>query len=170
METPASVKRHPLHPMLVGIPIGLWLFSLVCDLIGLRLHDGTFSVVAFYAMVGGLVGAAGAAVPGAIDFLSLKEDTRAKRIALWHMGLNIAVITMFAINIGMRVTDIAAPSGFAVGLTAVAVGLLAVSGWLGGELVHVMGISVVEKGDAGTVGDRDTTGPGRTREGKHPIG
>ena len=33
MHTPASVARHPIHPMLVPIPIGLWLFSLFCDLV-----------------------------------------------------------------------------------------------------------------------------------------
>jgi uncharacterized membrane protein len=144
METPASVKRHPLHPMLVGIPIGLWLFALICDLIGLGLQDQTASVVAFYSMVGGLVGALCAAVPGVIDYLSLKEGTRPKRIALWHMSINIAVITLFAVNIGMRVPDIASPPVFAIGLSAVAIALLAVSGWLGGELVHILGISVVE--------------------------
>ena len=30
MRTPASIARHPIHPMLVPIPIGLWIFSLVC--------------------------------------------------------------------------------------------------------------------------------------------
>jgi uncharacterized membrane protein len=30
--TPASVDKHPLHPILVAVPIGLWMFSLVCDL------------------------------------------------------------------------------------------------------------------------------------------
>ena len=32
MRTPASIARHPIHPMLVPIPIGLWIFSLVADL------------------------------------------------------------------------------------------------------------------------------------------
>lgn len=144
METPASVKKHPVHPMLVGIPIGLWVFSLVCDLIAVALQDRTASVVAFYAMVGGLVGAICAAVPGFIDFMSLPEDSKAKRIALWHMGINIAVITLFAVNIGLRVPDIAAPPLFAIWLSGVAVAMLVVSGWLGGELVHILGISVVE--------------------------
>ncbi len=35
MRTPASIGGHPIHPMLVVFPIGLWIFSLVCDLIGL---------------------------------------------------------------------------------------------------------------------------------------
>ena len=33
MRTPASIAGHPIHPMLVPIPIGLWIFSLVCDLV-----------------------------------------------------------------------------------------------------------------------------------------
>ena len=33
MRTPASIAGHPIHPMLVPIPIGLWLFSLVCDIV-----------------------------------------------------------------------------------------------------------------------------------------
>ena len=33
MRTPATIAGHPIHPMLVPIPIGLWIFSLVCDLI-----------------------------------------------------------------------------------------------------------------------------------------
>ena len=32
MRTPASIAGHPIHPMLVPIPIGLWIFSFVCDL------------------------------------------------------------------------------------------------------------------------------------------
>ena len=31
MRKPANVARHPIHPMLVPIPIGLWIFSLACD-------------------------------------------------------------------------------------------------------------------------------------------
>jgi uncharacterized membrane protein len=65
------------------------------------------------------------------------------------MGINIAVMTMFAVNIGMRASDISTPPGFAIGLSAIAVAMLAVSGWLGGELVHILGISVVEAGPQG---------------------
>lgn len=27
----ASFKGHPIHPMLVVLPLGLWMFALVCD-------------------------------------------------------------------------------------------------------------------------------------------
>ena len=33
MSTPASVKGHPIHPMLVTLPIGLWVFSFVADIV-----------------------------------------------------------------------------------------------------------------------------------------
>ena len=35
MRTPASIFKHPIHPMLIVFPIGLWIFSLACDLISL---------------------------------------------------------------------------------------------------------------------------------------
>jgi uncharacterized membrane protein len=28
MASPASIKKHPVHPMLVALPIGLWVFAL----------------------------------------------------------------------------------------------------------------------------------------------
>src|SRR5687767_5627788 len=71
MRTPASIAGHPIHPMLVAIPIGLWVFSFVCDLFVLSGRTGAWPTVALYTMVGGIVGALLAAVPGFIDLLSL---------------------------------------------------------------------------------------------------
>ena len=33
MQTPASISRHPVHPLLTVLPVGLWVFSLFCDLL-----------------------------------------------------------------------------------------------------------------------------------------
>jgi uncharacterized membrane protein len=58
MRTPASIFKHPIHPMLIVFPIGLWIFSLACDLIRLAGVSGdAWSTVAFISMIGGLVGA-----------------------------------------------------------------------------------------------------------------
>ena len=47
MRTPASLAKHPIHPMLVVFPIGLWIFSLICDLIGMSVATtGVWSTVA----------------------------------------------------------------------------------------------------------------------------
>lgn len=141
MRTPASIGRHPIHPMLISFPIGLWIFSLVCDLVYLGGGQADiWATVALYSMVGGLVGALAAAVPGFVDLVSLAER-RVKKIALTHMTINLIVVALYAVNIWLRFND---PANTAVGivLSVIGVGMLAASGWLGGEMVHVHGVGV----------------------------
>jgi len=140
MRTPASIARHPIHPMLVPLPIGLWIFALVADLI----HAGgstnaAWTTVAFYCIGGGIVGALLAALPGLIDLVSLPEGPR--KTALLHMTINLIVVGLFAINFWMRM-DAPANPGKLVWLSLIAVGLLAISGWLGGKMVFEHGIAV----------------------------
>ena len=33
MASPASINKHPVYPMLVALPIGLWIFVLVCNVV-----------------------------------------------------------------------------------------------------------------------------------------
>jgi uncharacterized membrane protein len=57
MRTPASISKHPIHPMLIVFSIGLWIFALACDLICLAGASGyAWITVAFYSMVDGLIG------------------------------------------------------------------------------------------------------------------
>jgi uncharacterized membrane protein len=141
VRTPASIAGHPIHPMLVAFPIGLLVFSLICDLISLRgVNPETWVTVALYTMVGGFIGALAAAIPGAIDLLSL-TDSRIKKIALFHMSLNLIAVTLYAVNIWLRLSG-ADIRGTPLVLSAVAVGILAVSGWLGAEMVHKHGVGV----------------------------
>lgn len=141
MRTPASIGKHPIHPMLISFPIGLWIFSLVCDLVYLGGGQaGIWATVALYSMVGGFVGALAAAVPGFVDLVSLTERA-VKKIALTHMTINLIVVALYAVNIWLRFND---PANTAVGivLSVIGVGMLAASGWLGGEMVHVHGVGV----------------------------
>ena len=82
MRTPASIAGHPIHPMLIVFPVGLLIFSLICDVISTRSADPSpWALVAFYTMVGGLIGALVAAVPGLIDLLSLAtKQSRRRRL------------------------------------------------------------------------------------------
>ncbi len=140
MRTPASIAGHPIHPMLVPIPIGLWIFSLVCDLI----HAGgstnaAWPTVALYTMGAGIVGALLAAVPGLIDLISLPPGPR--RTALTHMAINLTVVALYVINIWLRLGSPERP-GKLIWLSVIAIGLLVISGWLGGKMVYVHGIAV----------------------------
>ena len=147
MQTPASIARHPIHPMLVTFPVGLWIFSLVCDIVFLAgSHAGVWETVAFYSMVGGLLGALAAAVPGLVDLISLKAS-RARRIGLFHMGINLTAVALYAVNIYLRIMDPGRVQAAFV-LSVIGVALIAVSGWLGGEIVHVHGVGVVTPSSA----------------------
>jgi uncharacterized membrane protein len=140
MRTPANIAKHPIHPMLVPIPIGLWIFSLVCDLVYVFGWGGdVWRTVAFYNMVAGVVGALIAAIPGLIDLLSLPPAP--KKTALIHMTLNLSIVALYVLNIVLRVGNperITAP----VWLSVIAVALLGASGWLGGKLVYELGVAV----------------------------
>jgi uncharacterized membrane protein len=129
--------------MLIVFPIGLWVFSFVCDII---YHAGSrnpmWKLIAFYTIAGGIIGALLAAIPGFIDYLSI-TDRRVKRIATAHMALNLVVVALFIFNLGFRYN--ASPEREIVGvvLSLIAISLMAVSGWLGGTMVYEyhMGVS-----------------------------
>lgn len=141
MRTPAQIAGHPIHPMLVPIPIGLWLFSFACDIIATRVAEPASWVTASeYAMVGGILGALAAALPGLVDLLSLRGRP-VRKTALKHMVLNLVVVALFAINAWLRLQDSIA-HGASLALSAVSVALLGVSGWLGGKMVYEAGVAV----------------------------
>ena len=59
----------------------------------------TWSTVAFIALVGGLIGALGAAIPGAIDLPCYKGGAPpAKKMALSHMTINLIAVELYAIS------------------------------------------------------------------------
>jgi uncharacterized membrane protein len=141
MRTPANIKGHPIHPMLVSIPIGLWVFSLISDLIAMQSSSPeTWRMLAYWTLIGGVVGALMAALPGLIDLLSLK-DPAIKKTALTHMGINLTVVAVYVLNAYLRYTqpnDLSAP----VSLSVLAILMLLVSGWLGGKMVYLAGVGV----------------------------
>lgn len=138
----AAIARHPIHPMLVVFPIGLWIFSFACDLV---YHWGNHALfwkdVAFYTMVGGVVGALLAALPGLVDYLALVGQ-RVKRIATSHMVLNLVVVVLYVVNLVWRGTSAPPDAAGPVWLSLGSLILLTISGWLGGELVYVEGVAV----------------------------
>ena len=141
MRTPASIAGHPIHPMLVPIAIGGFLLSFVFDLVCLATGAAEpWTTVAYYTMVGGIVGALAAALFGFVDMLSLPAGVT-KRTALTHMTINLIVVALYIVNAWMR-HGTQQVSGLCIGLSAVAIVLLVVSGWLGGKLVYELGVAV----------------------------
>ncbi len=137
--------RHPLHPMLVHFPIGLFLLSLLLDLASLAFPSVPNLVRdSFYAMLLGVITALMAAVPGFVDYTDIRSDHPAKRTATAHLTLNLIVVALYGINLGMRSSLLVDPKIYSVPLilSFISIALLSVSGYLGGRLVYDDGIGV----------------------------
>src|SRR5262245_48223667 len=100
------IAKHPVHAMLVPFPIGLWVFSLVADVIFVRgCGPPVWNDVAFYSMAAGTIAALLAAPFGLLDFLSLRApDT--KRLGAMHMSLNLLIVAIFAVDLWLRTRSI----------------------------------------------------------------
>lgn len=140
METRAGIAGHPIHPMLVTVPIGLWVFSFIADVIYVAGGNAIWSSLAYYTMAGGLVGALIAAVPGAIELFAITSG-HTRRIGMWHMSINVLVVTLYGINIGLR-TNLAEPALGHILFSGLTIVMLGLSGWLGGEMVYRHGVGV----------------------------
>jgi uncharacterized membrane protein len=144
METPASIARHPIHPMLVALPLGLLVGALVFDLVHLASGNPIWAEVAFWNLAAGLMGGVAAAVPGIVDYRSLRGD--AWRIATWHLIVNVSALVLAAVNWALRTQAGASLIGdgsrFPHVLSMATVIVLGVGGWLGGHLVYVHRVGV----------------------------
>ncbi len=140
--------KHPLHPLLVHIPVGLWILSLVFDIASFNARDGNIFVQAsYYTMLVGVIGALLAALAGFADFLDIPGGTRAKTIGWTHMLLNLIIVLLYVLNLWIRYgqlgLDVVAGLPFALSLIAII--MLVVSGYLGGVLIYQHGVGVYSK-------------------------
>ncbi len=152
-KQPATVLAgpygHPFHPILVTIPIGAWVCSFGFD-IASRIADeaDVFAKGAYWLIGFGIVGALVAALVGFLDLFAIPTGTKAFRIGLIHMTINLVVVAIFAVSFIVRRDDIDAPGEVSAGLialSAAALGLLGLSGWLGGTLSFRYGVRVADE-------------------------
>ncbi|GII92990.1 DUF2231 domain-containing protein [Sinosporangium siamense] len=144
----AGPYGHPFHPMLVTIPIGAWVAGLVFDIASQFAADPRFlSEGAMWLIAIGVIGALGAAMAGFLDLFAIPGGTRAFRLALTHMTLNLLVIAAYLGNFLWRHSETVTggvPAG-PLALNVAAFLTLAVSGWLGGRLSFRYGVRVADE-------------------------
>jgi uncharacterized membrane protein len=142
MESRAKLLGHPIHQMLIPLPLGLFVMSVIFDALTLA-TDWDMAVVSYWNLVAGIVTGLLAAVFGTIDWLAIPPDTRAKRIGAVHGVGNVVVVLLFLGAVVIRRDEpgyVPPPPAFL--LEVLALGLAAVTGWLGGELVDRLGVGV----------------------------
>src|SRR5918911_297008 len=85
----AGPYGHPLHPVLVTVPIGAWVAASVFDIASHVVGDpGFLARGAQWLIAVGVLGALAAALVGFLDLLAIPRKTPVFRTALVHMGLN----------------------------------------------------------------------------------
>ncbi len=143
----AAIAGHPIHPMLIPLPIAFLSAALATDLAYSRTRD-RFWARASRALTGAGVASGLLAAPfGVIDFAA-REEVREHPEAWIHGVGNAAALGLAALSFRVRSKDperSVVPTGLALS-TAIA-GLLTVTGWLGGELSYRHRIGMVAASD-----------------------
>jgi len=132
----AAINGHPIHPMLVPLPIGALSLALASDIAYLATRDQFWARSSAALLGAGIVPGALAGSMGATDFAG-REQIRSKRESWLHAGGNVAALGLSTVNLLGRRRDPAeavAPTGLV--LSVVTASILLVTGWLGGELSY----------------------------------
>lgn len=140
----AGPYGHPFHPILVTVPIGAWVASVVFDIASRVVADPGFLNQGARWLVGlGVLGALAAASVGVLDFLVIPAGSKARHTAVLHMLVNLAVTAAYAVNFLWRGQSADEPVGTGpLALSVVSLAALGFSGYLGGKLVFRYGVRV----------------------------
>ena len=139
-----AINGHPLHPLLVPIPIALFVSALATDIAFAADCGDGFATASLWLLGGGLAGALVAAVAGFVDFAA-SSAIRALRDAWLHLFANLTVVVIELVSFILRLGEREIAGGLGLGLSVVAVLLLLFSGWKGGELVFRYGVGQIRR-------------------------
>jgi uncharacterized membrane protein len=148
--------NHPLHPLVVHLPVGLWVASLACDIIYKINGNASLAVTSFYCLFFGGIGALLAIPPGLAEYVDLPRGGQPRRIATKHFILNAVILVAVVINLALRYRLQGGVPGFVtdgqLALSIASVLALGYSGYLGGQLVYRHGLGA--RGHPRERGDR----------------
>ena len=140
MQGKATIFGHPIHPMLVPLPIGFFVGALISDIVS-HWGDPAFWPRMSVVLIGlGVISALGAALFGFIDYYTAPLSRAAKKVGSAHMIFNLLAVAVFTIDFFVRLGDATSLLGYV--LTVLGVILLGISGYLGGHLAYHYRIGV----------------------------
>lgn len=145
MKSRFTIAGHPIHPFMVLFPVGLFAWAFISNIVFAVNDEPIWYDISFWSTWAALIAAALASISGIGDYLSVARY-HVPATGMAHMLLNAAVAAAF-LAAGILMLDQGAIDGggrltLALVLQGVGVVLLAVSGWLGGEMVYRHGMAV----------------------------
>lgn len=128
---------HPLHPVLTDVTVGAWLLSGLFDVFSLFGGKSSRQAADSLLMVGTASGVA-TAVTGLADYTTIPNP--AVRTGALHGLLNAGGLVL---NLFSSIARKSGSRGAGIALSSVALGIMGLSAWLGGELVfrHRVGVN-----------------------------
>ena len=144
MEARARLFGHPVHQMLIVLPLGLLSGVLIFDVLHLITGGEQWREVSYWLIPAGVVTGLLSAVFGFADWTKIPRNTRAKRVGAIHGIGNVVVVTLFTLSWLLRSDGMREPVMVAYVASFGGGALSMLTGWLGGELVNRMGVGVDE--------------------------
>ena len=142
LHATARIARHPIHPMLVPIPIVCFIGALLTDVTYYVSAEMMWADFSSWLLVAGVIGGVLAGLAGLFDFLG-NRLIRAQAPAWPHLLGNLLVLGLSCFNVLLHTRDAwtsDVPTGII--LSAVVVLILPITGWLGSALVYRNGVGV----------------------------
>jgi uncharacterized membrane protein len=141
-----GLPGHPLHPPLTDATIGTYTFAVVAGLLDvLEVTDSAAARAWWVALLVGIIFSLPTAATGLADWVRIESRTPLWRTATTHMVVMLLATGVFlaTIIVGKTSYDDGDITTGAYVLTLVAYGLLAFGGWVGGAIVFVHGMRVL---------------------------
>jgi uncharacterized membrane protein len=141
-----GLAGHPLHPPLTDVTIGLYTFAAGAAILSrLGVSEENLATAWWLALVGGLIVTVPTALTGFADWLTIARGTPLWRTATLHLSAMLTATVVFAITAGAGHADYVDQTvgGGALVLTLIGYGVMALGGWLGGAIVFVHGMRVL---------------------------
>lgn len=154
--------KHPLHPALVHMPIGLWSLASILDglaFVGVSSHF--FSKSTGYLIGAGLVFSVPAIIAGIFDFtraIRINKHSNLKMVEVDEIVAKTALIeriivhavvmagatSLYTMALLLRIDSgvLGPPTLWASLCSGLGFVVLAIGGWFGGDLVYVHGVNV----------------------------
>ena len=142
VATTAQIAGHPIHPMLVPIPIACFVGALFTDIAYVASAEIMWANFSAWLLLVGIVFGVLAAIAGLADFLG-NRLVRAQTPAWPHLIGNAVALILAVINLLIHTRDAWTsvwPTGLV--LSAITVLILPVTGWLGWDMVYSNGVGV----------------------------
>ena len=141
-----GLPGHPIHPPLTDATIGIYTFATIAalaDVTGISNNAATHGW--WLALLAGLVATVPTALTGLADWLTIEWGTELWKTATLHLTAMVSATVFFGLaalfgHSSFKAGNVSAGEFI---LTAVGFGLLTLGGWLGGTVVFVHGMRVL---------------------------